>query len=176
MAWFLNRYVCEECDCEWEDEWSAMCDDDCPHCGSRHMTPYDSIDRSEIIREDEGKFLVYASRDSAEDRPDYVLVAIFSRRGDAEQFIKCELPLRPIPSSPRLRFLRTAIFRQSNRPGNPPIFFQPHEVIPAIGLLPHAHSAGCHVTSCPQSARSWRGRALRSRCGQRHRPPGQEGP
>jgi hypothetical protein len=172
MGWFLNRYVCEECDCEWVDEWSATCDDDCPHCGSRHMTPYYSIDRSEIIEEYEGKFLVYVSHDSSEDRPDYKLVARFSRRKDAEQLINGDLPLRPVPSSPGLRFVQSAIFRESNRPGNPPIFFQYREVVAAIGLLPHAHSAGCHITTRLHSAHSRRGRALRSHCWQRRRPPG----
>jgi hypothetical protein len=27
---------------EWADVWSAQCDDDCPHCGARHMSPYKS--------------------------------------------------------------------------------------------------------------------------------------
>jgi predicted nucleic acid-binding Zn-ribbon protein len=42
MAWFRNFYRCARCEHEWTDEWSAMCDDDCPHCGARHMSPYES--------------------------------------------------------------------------------------------------------------------------------------
>jgi DNA-directed RNA polymerase subunit RPC12/RpoP len=44
---FLNYYHCDRCKHEWEDEWSAMCDDDCPNCGNRHLTPYKSDDLGE---------------------------------------------------------------------------------------------------------------------------------
>ena len=39
MAWFRNHYECARCGEQWTDEWSATCDDDCPHCGARHMSP-----------------------------------------------------------------------------------------------------------------------------------------
>jgi DNA-directed RNA polymerase subunit RPC12/RpoP len=42
MAWFRNHYECARCGQQWTDEWSATCDDDCPHCGARHMSPYKS--------------------------------------------------------------------------------------------------------------------------------------
>ncbi|WP_156433544.1 hypothetical protein [Bradyrhizobium retamae] len=42
MAWFLNHYKCDRCRRRWADEWSCMCDDTCPHCGARDMTPYES--------------------------------------------------------------------------------------------------------------------------------------
>lgn len=41
---FLNYYHCDRCGHEWTDEWSCQCDDDCPECGARHMTPYKSDD------------------------------------------------------------------------------------------------------------------------------------
>jgi DNA-directed RNA polymerase subunit RPC12/RpoP len=41
---FRNFYRCERCGREWIDEWSCACDDDCPHCGARHMSPYKSDD------------------------------------------------------------------------------------------------------------------------------------
>lgn len=41
---FRNYYRCARCGHEWTDEWSAMCDDDCPQCGARHMSPYRSED------------------------------------------------------------------------------------------------------------------------------------
>jgi DNA-directed RNA polymerase subunit RPC12/RpoP len=41
---FRNFYRCERCSNEWEDVWSATCDDDCPRCGARHMSPYKSED------------------------------------------------------------------------------------------------------------------------------------
>jgi DNA-directed RNA polymerase subunit RPC12/RpoP len=39
MALFRNFYRCAACGHEWTDEWSATHDDDCPHCGARHMSP-----------------------------------------------------------------------------------------------------------------------------------------
>jgi DNA-directed RNA polymerase subunit RPC12/RpoP len=42
--WFRNHYRCAVCHRTWTDEWSATCDDDCPHCGARHMSPYKSED------------------------------------------------------------------------------------------------------------------------------------
>lgn len=41
---FLNHYRCSECGQEWNDIWSATCDDDCPKCGARHISPYASDD------------------------------------------------------------------------------------------------------------------------------------
>jgi len=55
MAWYLNHYTCARCDRDWSDEWSCMCDDDCPHCGARHMSPTDSDDLTEVIVENDGK-------------------------------------------------------------------------------------------------------------------------
>jgi predicted nucleic acid-binding Zn-ribbon protein len=39
MALFRNFYRCDRCGHEWTDVWSATCDDDCPACGARHMSP-----------------------------------------------------------------------------------------------------------------------------------------
>ena len=47
MQFFRNYYRCAECGCEWTDVWSAQCDDDCPWCGARHMSPYKSEDVEE---------------------------------------------------------------------------------------------------------------------------------
>lgn len=88
MAWFLNHYVCEDCKRVWEDEWSCMCDDDCPRCSARHMSPYDSTDLTEIVEECNGTFLVYRSADSAEHSADYELIAEFDTRERAEEFLK----------------------------------------------------------------------------------------
>ena len=88
MAWFLNKYVCEECGYAWEDEWSCGCDDDCAHCGARHMEPIDSVDLSEVIREDDDLFLVLKSLDSAERTPEYRILVDFWTREEAERFLK----------------------------------------------------------------------------------------
>jgi len=45
--WFRNHYHCPRCNRYWTDDWSATCDDDCPHCGFRHVSPL----RSEDIEE-----------------------------------------------------------------------------------------------------------------------------
>jgi hypothetical protein len=94
VAWFLNQYLCEGCKKEWEDEWSATCEDDCPHCGARHMESYHSIDLTEVIEEDEsdGVFFVLISPDSAEDAPDYETVTDFATREEAEAFLKARKP------------------------------------------------------------------------------------
>jgi DNA-directed RNA polymerase subunit RPC12/RpoP len=47
MARFRNYYRCARCGHEWTDEWSAMCDDDCPNCDARHMSPLKSEDAEE---------------------------------------------------------------------------------------------------------------------------------
>ena len=39
---FINYYKCPYCKTKWEDEYSAMPDDDCPECGTRHISPYKS--------------------------------------------------------------------------------------------------------------------------------------
>lgn len=87
MAWFLNFYRCERCRRRWTDEWSCMCDDDCPHCGARHMTPTRSEDLTEFIEEENGEFVVIRSPDSAEHDPDYEEVGRFSTRAQAEEFL-----------------------------------------------------------------------------------------
>jgi DNA-directed RNA polymerase subunit RPC12/RpoP len=44
---FRNSYHCARCGAHWTDIWSAQCDDDCPECGARHMSPYKSEDVAE---------------------------------------------------------------------------------------------------------------------------------
>ena len=43
-ASFVNHYRCDGCGHVWQDEWSATCDDDCPECGRRHLSPFKSED------------------------------------------------------------------------------------------------------------------------------------
>ena len=40
----VNFYRCWICAHEWRDEWSCQCDDDCPECGCRHISPHKSED------------------------------------------------------------------------------------------------------------------------------------
>lgn len=41
---FLNHYKCPSCGHTWSDVWTAQCDDDCPSCGARHISPHKSDD------------------------------------------------------------------------------------------------------------------------------------
>jgi hypothetical protein len=87
MAWFLNSYRCARCHRGWTDEWSCMCDDDCPHCGARHMSPYKSNDLTHVIQHEGGKFIVMWSPETAEDEPDYRELGTFSTRRQAKAFL-----------------------------------------------------------------------------------------
>lgn len=86
MAWFRNQYHCPHCRSSWTSEWSATCDDDCPHCGARHMSPTSSDDLTDIIEAaDDGMFVVKRSPPSAEHQPDYVAIGRFRSRAAAER-------------------------------------------------------------------------------------------
>ena len=90
MAWFLNYYLCERCEMTWTDEWSCMCDDDCPRCGARHMSPYKSDDLTTVVKPDGDKFVVLWSPESAEDEPDYRELGWFPSRKQAEAFLAAD--------------------------------------------------------------------------------------
>ncbi|MDE2380417.1 hypothetical protein [Bradyrhizobium sp.] len=92
MAWFINHYECDRCDRRWTDEWSCACDDECPHCGFRDMTPFDSEDLTELIVEESGKFIVLRSPEAAEDDPDYEELGRFSTRDEAKAFLRSYPP------------------------------------------------------------------------------------
>ena len=61
MAWYRNYYKCARCDHEWRDEWSCMCDDDCPDRGARHKSPYDADDLTLVVERDGSAFIVLRS-------------------------------------------------------------------------------------------------------------------
>ena len=87
MAWYRNFYHCTDCGTSWEDEWSCCCDDECPECGSRNWSPYESEDLTEIICHTGTHFVVLRSLASADDRPDYSAIAKFSSAALAKRFI-----------------------------------------------------------------------------------------
>jgi hypothetical protein len=72
---------------ELTDEWSCMCDDDCPHCGARHMSPVDSDDLTHIIEARRGEFVALRSPQAAEHSPDYFEMASFATRSAAEDYV-----------------------------------------------------------------------------------------
>lgn len=87
MAWFLNHYICARCGRDWDDEWSCMCDDDCPHCGARHISPSESDELTGIIERRGKSFVVLWSPDSADHSPDYDEVASFRSEARAKSYI-----------------------------------------------------------------------------------------
>ncbi len=48
---FENHYRCPQCSKEWSDVWSATCDDTCPYCGARNISPYDSEELNGALTE-----------------------------------------------------------------------------------------------------------------------------
>ena len=87
MAWFRNHYTCDRCHRDWEDEWSCMCDDDCPHCGARHMSPGGSDDLTEVIEREGREYVVLRSPETAEHDPDYRELARFPTLKQAEALL-----------------------------------------------------------------------------------------
>ena len=90
MAWFLNFYKCARCRRRWTDEWSCMCDDECPHCGARDMTPYQSEELTTIIEEEGKEFIVFWSPETAEHDPDYRELGRFPSREKALEFLSAD--------------------------------------------------------------------------------------
>lgn len=41
---FVNYYTCPRCGEKWTDTYQSQCDDDCPKCGMRHISPEESED------------------------------------------------------------------------------------------------------------------------------------
>ena len=89
MAWYRNHYTCDRCHCGWEDEWSCTCEDDCPHCGARHMSPHDSEDLSKIITFDGDEYVLFCSPESAGHSPEYREVGRVKSDEQALAFLKC---------------------------------------------------------------------------------------
>jgi hypothetical protein len=87
MAWYRNHYHCGDCGCDWQDEWSCCCDDECPNCGSRNWSPVESEDLTEVIFKTDKGYGVFRSPESADDKPRYVEIANFSSHALANRFM-----------------------------------------------------------------------------------------
>lgn len=90
MAWFLNQYECDRCERKWTDEWSCSCDDECPHCGARDMTPFDSEELTTLVAREGEEFVVLWSPETAEDNPDYCELGRFHTRQKALEFLAAD--------------------------------------------------------------------------------------
>jgi len=67
-----------------------MCDDDCPHCGARHMSPDRSDDLTHAVEKRNGEFVVLRSAETAEHTPDYYEVRSFRTEREAIRSMKVE--------------------------------------------------------------------------------------
>ena len=115
MAWFLNFYKCERCKRRWTDEWSCMCDDTCPSCGARDMSPFDNHNLTDIIEQDGSEFIAIRSPNSAEHDPDYRELGRFPTHEAALEFLSAEFDLPyVIPGWSEGPDLRCAIAHQGS--------------------------------------------------------------
>jgi hypothetical protein len=93
MAWFLNFYRCVQCKRIWTDEWSCMCDDECPNCGAGDMSPFDSENLTELVAQEGNEFIAIYSPRSAEHKPNYRELGRFKTHAEAEEFLaSADLP------------------------------------------------------------------------------------
>jgi predicted nucleic acid-binding Zn-ribbon protein len=86
MSWFRNHYTCARCGASWQDEWSAMCEDDCAECGARHMSPEESENLTQVIEKEGEEYVVLWSPETAEHEPRYCQLGRFASRREAEAF------------------------------------------------------------------------------------------
>jgi len=64
-----------------------MCEDDCPDCDARHMSPYKSDDLTIIIEKEGKRFVVLRSAEMAECDPEYFQIGTFATRTKARTFV-----------------------------------------------------------------------------------------
>ncbi len=87
MAWFRHYYHCEACESSWLAEWSEVREDDCPFCRAHDVFPYRTDDWSVVIEAEADGYVVLASRDTADDDPDYRELGTFSSFDEARAFL-----------------------------------------------------------------------------------------
>ena len=84
MSWFRKSYRCDDCEVDWNDEWSCACNDRCPVCDAEIDLLEDLSVQVEM--QDDGAFwVVFVSPPDAEHRPCYVETR-FTRKEDADAF------------------------------------------------------------------------------------------
>lgn len=87
MAWLLNFYRCDRCERLWSSPWSCACDDECPHCDQRHISPFDSEDLTEIVVREDNHFVALRSPNDAEHDPNYEDIGRFPTRAKAKEYL-----------------------------------------------------------------------------------------
>jgi len=87
MAWFLHFLQMRPLHAKMDRRMACMCDDECPHCGARDMTPFKSEDLTELVEQDGNEFVAIRSPSWAEYDPDYRELGRFPTREKAEAFL-----------------------------------------------------------------------------------------
>jgi hypothetical protein len=64
-----------------------MCDDECPHCGARDMTPNESEELATLIEQEGNELVVLWSPETAKHDPDYRELGRFPTRDKAIEFL-----------------------------------------------------------------------------------------
>jgi hypothetical protein len=64
-----------------------MCDDECPHCGARDVTPYASEELTTVIEKEGSQFIVLWSPETAEHDPEYRELGRFPTEAEAIAFL-----------------------------------------------------------------------------------------
>jgi hypothetical protein len=91
MAWFRHHYHCDSCQGSWLAEAEVAVEADCPFCRERDVFPYKSDDRTVVIEEHQGLFVILEAMKAASRRGDYRKLKSFATRNKAEAFISGRL-------------------------------------------------------------------------------------
>jgi hypothetical protein len=87
MPWFRHHFYCEACDGTWLAEAAQIGEADCPFCGTRDALPYRSDDRTRVIEQHAGKFVVFELSKKAGGNADYRRLRSFATRAAAAAFV-----------------------------------------------------------------------------------------
>ena len=90
MAWYNNRYRCPDCKAVWDSDWSSGCDEECPECEARNISPLWSENLSVVVEpQKDGSWTIWRSPPEADDKPRYKLVGVLEpKKSGAFKFVK----------------------------------------------------------------------------------------
>lgn len=64
-----------------------MVDEECPHCDTQQISPYDADDLTFLVEKRGRRYVVLRSRDTAEHTPDYMEIGEFATRELAAAYV-----------------------------------------------------------------------------------------
>jgi hypothetical protein len=67
-----------------------MCDDTCPRCGARDVTPHESEELTTVIEKQGNEYVVLWSPETAEHDPDYRELGRFPTQEKAIEFLSAD--------------------------------------------------------------------------------------